>query len=213
MTERMKQNEQARAAVIEHAIAGAKLRELFFQNHADQIVEVARTVAIALARGGKLLFCGNGGSAADAQHLAAEFVNRFLIERPPLPAIALTTDSSILTAVGNDYSFDDVFAKQVQALGQTGDIVVGISTSGNSANVVNALQAAKERNVTTIGFTGEEGGKMAPLCDHLIAVPHHHTPLVQEIHITAGHLLCQLTDHFLFENVMAIQPDLEGTAT
>ena len=202
--------EQARDMVIEHALAGARLREIFFQDNANLIVDTARAMAVTLARGGKILFCGNGGSAADAQHLAAEFVNRFLMERPPLPAIALTTDTSILTAIGNDYSYDLVFTKQVQALGQAGDMLVGISTSGNSGNVISAMEAARERNMATVGFTGQGGGEMASLSDHLIEVPHRHTPLIQEIHITAGHLLCQLTDHFLFENVMAIQPYLEG---
>lgn len=199
----------AKEMVLEHAEAGARLREAYFQSNATKVVDIARVLAITLARGGKILFCGNGGSAADAQHLAAEFVNRFLMERPPLPAIALTTDTSILTAIGNDYGFEQVFTKQVQALGQEGDILVGISTSGNSPNIVDAFRAARDRGVVTIGLTGQGGGEMATLSDHLMDVPHRHTPLIQEIHIAIGHLLCQLTDHFLFENVMELQPYLQ----
>ena len=203
----MKDN--ALATILEHAEAGAELRRRFFAEHAPLVAETALAMAITLARGNKLLFCGNGGSAADAQHLAAEFVNRFMIDRPPLPAIALTTDSSILTAVGNDFSFDQVFSKQVEALGKPGDMLVGISTSGNSANIINALKSARERSVVTLGITGGTGGKMAPLCDRLIAVAGRNTALIQEIHITVGHLLCGLTDYYLFENVAALAPHLE----
>ena len=204
--------DNARQIVLEHATEGARLRERYFQQNADRVVELALQMALTLARGRKIMFCGNGGSAADAQHLAAEFVNRFMMERPPLPALALTTDSSILTAIGNDYGFEQVFQKQVQALGQPGDMLVGISTSGNSPNVVLALKAAREKGVTTVGMTGRGGGEMAALCDYLLDVSDRRTPLVQEIHITVGHLLCQLTDHFLFENVLALQPYLEGKA-
>ncbi len=202
--------DSTRDMILEHARAGARLREQYFESNADKIASVGRLFAVTLARGGKILFCGNGGSAADAQHLAAEFVNRFLMERPPLPAIALTTDTSILTAIGNDYSFDQVFSKQVMALAAEGDILVAISTSGNSTNLVEALKAARERCVTTVGITGQGGGHMAPLCDHLLEVPHRHTPLIQEVQLTIGHLLCQLTDYYLFENVMALQPYLSG---
>ncbi|SKA83268.1 D-sedoheptulose 7-phosphate isomerase [Desulfobaculum bizertense] len=199
----------ARNIVLEHATEGARLREEFFRDAADQIVEIARLMAVCLARGGKILLAGNGGSAADAQHLAAEFVNRFLMERPPLPAIALTTDSSILTAVGNDYGFDQVFEKQVLALGNPGDVFLAISTSGNSTNLVRALRAAQEKGLTSICLSGKTGGEMAPLCEHKILVPHEHTPLIQEIHIAAGHLLCQLVDYYLFEAVVELTPYLE----
>lgn len=202
--------QQAIDTILEHAREGARLREEYFSKHAEDVDAVARKFAVCLAKGGKILFCGNGGSAADAQHLAAEFVNRFLIERPPLPSIALTTDTSILTAIGNDYGYDYVFSKQVQALGNEGDILVGISTSGNSANIMNALDAAKERGVYTVGFTGNGGGKMAEKCDTVLDVPHAHTPLIQEVQLTIGHLLCQLTDYYLFENAAALQPDLEA---
>lgn len=201
--------DEAKKRVLDHARAGARLREDFFEEHADLIVDTARTLAVCLARGGKILFCGNGGSAADAQHLAAEFVNRFVIDRPPLPAIALTTDSSILTSIGNDFSFDEVFSKQVLALGSPGDILVGISTSGNSENVVRALRAAREKSVLSIALTGRQGGKMAELADILINVQEETTALVQEIHITAGHLLCGLVDYYLFQNALALKPYLE----
>lgn len=202
-------SEEARRIVLEHANEGARLREAFFRLNADHVVDAARRMAVTLARGHKLLFCGNGGSAADAQHLAAEFVNRFQLERPPLPAIALTTDSSILTAIGNDFGFEQVFEKQVQALGNAGDMLIGISTSGNSPNVVRAMRVAREKGLVTMGLTGRGGGEMGQLSDILFDVDHRRTALVQEIHITLGHLLCGLTDHFLFENVLALQPWLE----
>lgn len=202
-------SDEAKTRVLEHALAGAKLRERFFTENADLVVEAARSLAICIARGGKLLFCGNGGSAADAQHLAAEFVNRFVLDRPPLPAIALTTDTSALTAIGNDFGFDQVFSKQVHALGQPGDILVGISSSGNSENVIKAMQVARENGVVTMGFTGRNGGKMAALSDILINVPDESTALVQEIHIAVGHLLCGLVDYYLFQNAGALTPYLE----
>ncbi len=202
----MPEHIEAIAAILDHAAAGAKLREAFFARHAEHIAGVALRMAVTLKRGNKILFCGNGGSAADAQHLAAEFVNRFLMERPPLPAIALTTDSSILTAIGNDFGFDQVFSKQVLALGNAGDMLVAISTSGSSKNILLALEAARKCSLTTLGITGKDGGAMPPLCDLLICVENGHTPLIQEIHITVGHLLCQLTDYFLFENTAALAP-------
>lgn len=205
--------EQARRKVLEHSSQGARLRETFFEQNADAVVDAARILAVTMARGHKLLLCGNGGSAADAQHLAAEFVNRFQMERPPLPAIALTTDSSIITSIGNDYSYDQIFEKQVQALGNAGDMFMGISTSGNSPNVVRAMIAAREKGLTTMGVTGQGGGEMAKLSDILFAVDCPTTALVQEVHIALGHLLCGLTDHFLFENVLALQPWLEQNCT
>ena len=200
--------------ILDHAAAGAILRQRFFsEDQAEHIAYIALRMAVTLARGNKLLFCGNGGSAADSQHLAAEFVNRFMMDRPPLPAIALSTDSSILTAIGNDFGFDQVFAKQVRALGNPGDMLVAISTSGNSANVLLALEAARERSVVTLGLTGNTGGEMAGKCDLHINVPDERTPLIQEIHITVGHLLCGLTDYFLFENVAALTPHLGPPAS
>lgn len=140
------------------------------------------------------MFCGNGGSAADSQHIAAEFVGHFMKERGPLNAIALTTDTSILTAVGNDYSFNDVFSRQVRGISKPGDILVGITTSGNSQNVIEAVQAAKKCGCKTIGLLGRDGGKLAPLCDISFVVPSNETPRIQEMHILIGHILCDLLE-------------------
>lgn len=160
----------------------------------EQIERIALVVKEALAKGNKVLFCGNGGSAADSQHLAAEFVGRFQKERAGLPAIALTVDTSILTAVGNDYGFDKVFVRQVEALANKGDVIVGISTSGNSPNVVEALELAKAKGVYCVGMTAAGGGKMASLCHECIAVPAKITARAQEMHILIGHILCELVD-------------------
>ena len=148
----------------------------------------------ALASGHKILFCGNGGSAADSQHLAAEIVGRFQKERRPFPAIALTVDTSIRTAVGNDYGFDMVFARQVRALGEKGDVLVGISTSGNSQNVLEAIDAAREKGLTVIGLTAYGGGKMKEACDICLAVPAKVTARAQEMHIMIGHILCEIAE-------------------
>lgn len=160
----------------------------------QQIERIAAAIKQALANGHKVLFCGNGGSAADSQHLAAEFVGRFQKERQGLPAIALTVDTSILTAVGNDYGFDRVFVRQVEALGQAGDVLVGISTSGNSPNVVQAVELAKDKGMYCVGMTAAGGGKLAELCDECIAVPAQVTARAQEMHILIGHILCELVD-------------------
>ncbi len=156
----------------------------------ELLERIAGDLAHTLATGGKILWCGNGGSAGDSQHLAAEIVGRFRRERKGLASIALTTDTSILTAVANDYGYDAVFARQVEALGQPGDLIVGISTSGNSRNVVAALETARKLNMKTVGFTGEGGGRMATLSDHLFAVPSRDTARIQEAHILVGHMLC-----------------------
>lgn len=159
-----------------------------------QIERIAGEIRKALARGNKVLFCGNGGSAADSQHLAAEFVGRFQKERRGLPALALTVDTSILTAVGNDYGYDRVFARQVEALAKAGDVLIGISTSGNSPNVVAAVELAKKLGVFCVGMTAAGGGRLAALCDECIAVPARVTARAQEMHILIGHILCELTD-------------------
>lgn len=190
----------AQEIVMEHALAGVEARQAFFDKHTNLVVEAAQKIALSLARGGKILLCGNGGSAADAQHVAGEFMNRMLMERPPLPAIALTTDSSILTAVSNDYSYDEIFSKQVQGLGQKGDILIAISTSGNSSNIMAAITVAREKGMCIIGLTGRDGGKMRELCDVLLNVEHPSTPVVQEVHLAIEHLLCVLTDYYLFQN-------------
>jgi D-sedoheptulose 7-phosphate isomerase len=152
----------------------------------------------ALRAGGKLLFAGNGGSAADAQHWAAELVSRFQKERPGLPAISLTTDSSILSAIGNDYGFERVFARQVEALGAAGDVLVLISTSGRSANILRAAEAARARSLKVIGFTGREGGALHALCDICLRVPADDTPRIQEGHAFLGHLLCALIEQGMY---------------
>jgi D-sedoheptulose 7-phosphate isomerase len=158
-------------------------------------VEAAAAAWIdALSRGGKVLFCGNGGSAADAQHLAGELVSRFHYDRPGMAGLALTVDSSVLTAIGNDYGYDRVFARQVEALGVAGDVLVGISTSGRSPNVLRALEAARARDIATIGLTGRDGGPMARLCDIELRVPSDSTPLVQQGHMVIGHLLCAMAE-------------------
>lgn len=202
-------SERALKILQQHAHQGARLRETFFQKNAGLLVEVGKIMAASLARGGKLLLCGNGGSAADAQHLAAEFVNRFMMDRPPLPAVALTTDTSALTAIGNDFGFERIFSKQVQALGAKGDVLVGISTSGNSENVLLALQAAAEKGLVCVGLLGGNGGEMLGLCDHALLVESDNVPQVQEVQIAAGHMLCRLVDFFLFEAVVELQPLLK----
>lgn len=176
---------------LEHLeVAEAVLKSGILQ----QIRTIAGVMREALASGHKVLFCGNGGSAADSQHLAAEFVGRFQKERGALPAIALTVDTSILTAVGNDYGFEQVFARQVEALAQAGDVLVGISTSGNSPDVVNAVEAARARGVYCVGMTAAGGGRLAALCDECIAVPAKVTARAQEMHILIGHILCELVE-------------------
>ncbi|WP_109122057.1 D-sedoheptulose 7-phosphate isomerase [Azospirillum sp. TSO22-1] len=161
---------------------------------ADHVAAAAGLMIEALRGGGKVMFCGNGGSAADSQHFAAELMGRFLVDRPPLPAVALTVDTSALTAIGNDYSYDDIFSRQLRGIGRAGDVLVGISTSGNSRNVVAALQAARELGIRTIGLTGQGGGAMAALCDVALCVPSNKTPRIQEMHLAVGHMLCQLVE-------------------
>jgi len=163
-----------------------------------RIHEIAEAITAAFRGGHKLLIAGNGGSAADAQHIAGEFLSRLNFDRNPLPAIALTTDSSVLTAIGNDYGFDRTFERQVRGLGQPGDVFIAISTSGRSANVIAALKAAREIGLTTIGFTGSGARPMAPLCDHCLAAPAEETPLIQQIHIVAAHAICGLVERSLF---------------
>jgi D-sedoheptulose 7-phosphate isomerase len=165
-------------------------------------IERCRTLLIsALQKGNKLLVMGNGGSAADAQHMAAEFVGRFLLERKALPAIALTTDTSILTAVGNDYGFDEIFKRQVEALARPGDVVIGISTSGHSNNVFHALTAANEIGCKTIGLLGREGGNIAGIVDVNLTVPVQETPRIQEAHLTIIHIICDLVERNLFGGI------------
>ena len=162
------------------------------------IQQAADASVQALKKGNKILFAGNGGSAADAQHWAGELVSRFYYDRPGLPGIALTTDTSILTAIGNDYGYDYVFARQVEALGQQGDVLYAISTSGNSRNIVRAVEAARDRRMTVIGFTGQGGGQLGDMCDLCFRVPSDETPRIQEGHEALGHMLCALIEAEMF---------------
>jgi len=177
----------------------SEVKARFVRNHADLLIQVVKVLVAAFKGGHKVLLFGNGGSAADAQHLAAEFVNRFVIERPPLPAIALTTDTSILTSISNDYGYADTFAKQVKALGKEGDVAVGISTSGTAANVVKAIKVAKDMGMKTVGLTGGDGGDLAKIVDFALVVDSAATPRIQETHITIGHVLCEMVDRMLFQ--------------
>ena len=164
----------------------------------NTIIVIAKEISSTFLRGGKVFVMGNGGSAADAQHIAAEFINRVKIERPPLPAIAITTDSSVITSISNDFSFEDVFLKQVMAYANTNDIVWAISTSGETPNILKALQYCSKNNIKTIGFTGGAGGKMNGMCDILLNAPAKETPRIQEVHLLAAHLICELVDEILF---------------
>ena len=177
-------------SLLQHMSRDADLHQL--------IVRAVQLSVDALKKGNKLLFAGNGGSAADAQHWAGELVSRFYFDRPGLPAIALTTDTSILTAIGNDYGYDYVFARQVEALGRPGDVLYAISTSGNSKNIVRAIQAARAAGISVIGFTGQAGGAMAEQCDICFRMPSGETPKVQEGHEFVGHLICGLIEHEIF---------------
>ncbi len=162
------------------------------------IRDIAEAAASALRSGGKLLLAGNGGSAGDAQHLAGEMLSRLYYDRAPCAAIALTTDSSVLTAIGNDYGYDRVFERQILGLGCHGDVLIAISTSGRSPNILRAIGAAREKRLTVVGFTGRTGGQMAALCDLCLHAPSDSTPLIQQIHITAGHIICGLVEERLF---------------
>jgi D-sedoheptulose 7-phosphate isomerase len=164
----------------------------------DLIREVALHCTESFCNGNKVLFCGNGGSAADAQHLAAEFSGRFYYDRPPLPSEALHVNTSYLTAVANDYSYEEIYSRIVKGSGKEGDILIGLSTSGNSRNIIKALTTANEQGMITVGLTGESGGKMKDCCDYLIKVPSTDTPRIQEAHIMIGHIICELVESTLF---------------
>ncbi len=176
-----------------------KIKKQFLQENLPQLIAIIKLIADAFENGNKILLFGNGGSAAEAQHLAAELVNRFLMERPPLPAIALSTDTSILTSIGNDYSFSEIFSKQVAALGKEGDIAIGISTSGNSANVIRAIEVAKEMDIETVALTGNDGGDLAKVADYSLIVSSNSTPCIQEVHMAIGHILCEMVEAQIFK--------------
>jgi D-sedoheptulose 7-phosphate isomerase len=171
----------------------------FIKENVDMIAEASKLLSDAFNRGNKLVLFGNGGSAADASHIAAEFVNRFKKERPGLPAIALNTDTAVLTSIANDYDFSEIFARQIKALALEGDVVIAISTSGDSLNVLKAVDAAKKKKLKIIIFTGAKGGKLASKADYAFTVKSSNTPRIQETHITLGHVLCQMVEEILFE--------------
>jgi D-sedoheptulose 7-phosphate isomerase len=173
--------------------------ERFIRENSMAIAEVAQRIAMAFLKDRKLLICGNGGSAADAQHMAAEFVNRFQLERPPLPALALTTDSSVITSIGNDYSFDEVFSKQVKALGVRGDVLLAISTSGESKNVVLAVETARNQGIYAVGLLGHDGGKLGKMVDTALIAKGDATARIQEVHLLTEHMICHLVDYILFQ--------------
>jgi len=185
--------------VIDEIEASIDVKRRTIEMQASIIVAIAERIVETFRRGGKLLLCGNGGSAADAQHIAAEFVSRFRRERRGLPAIALTTDTSILTAISNDYGYERVFARQVEALGRPGDMVIGISTSGISASVIAAMRAARNGGMATVGFTGASGGTLVDHVDLCLCVPSHNTARIQEVHITVAHVVCEIVERTLFE--------------
>lgn len=176
-----------------------KVKERFAKEYTETIVEVSKVIADAFNDGKKLILFGNGGSATDASHIAAEFVNRFKRERPGLPAIALNTDMAVITSIANDYDYSEIFARQLKPLSEEGDIVIAISTSGTSSNVLKAMDAAKRKKLRTIVFTGAKGEKFASRADYAFIVPSDSTPRIQETHITLGHVLCQMVEEILFE--------------
>ncbi len=184
--------------IRQYAHESLETKRKFFDENADQVVQAVELLIQSIQAGGKVLLFGNGGSAADAQHIAAELINRLTYDRPPIAAIALTTDSSILTSVGNDASFDELFDRQVRALGRAGDVAIAISTSGNSPNVVRAVEAARELNIKVIAFAGRGGGKLAPLADVALIVEADNTQHIQETHITIGHILCELVQDAIY---------------
>ena len=189
--------ERIAAAVSE----SVEVKRRFFDAHALEVARAAQAIAAAFARGGKLLVCGNGGSAADAQHVAGEFVNQFLVKnRRALPALALTTDGGVLTCVANDTGFERVFARQVEAFGARGDVLLAITTSGNSGNVEAAARAARERGVTVVGLLGRDGGRVRHLCDLALVVESADTQRIQETHNLVGHVLCDLVERILFSD-------------
>jgi D-sedoheptulose 7-phosphate isomerase len=185
-------------AVLRLVQDSVAVKERFFQENVETLITLVHCIVDTFRRGNKILIFGNGGSAADAQHIAAEFVNRFLFDRPPLPAIALTTDSSVVTSIGNDADFSLIFARQIEAIGRKADIAWGITTSGQSPNVLAGFRQAKEQGMVTVAFTGKDGGSALRLADYGLHVNAMSTPRIQETHITAGHIICELVERELF---------------
>ena len=198
------------ASFIHRQIAESIAAKQALLDDADLLAAIgtlAERIVTVYRDGGKVLIAGNGGSAADAQHIAAELVSRFTFDRPALPAVALTTDSSILTGIGNDYGYETLFSRQVEAMGRPGDLFIGISTSGNSPNILKALETAKANGIIAVGLTGASGGRMAALCDHCLKMPSDNTPRIQECHITIGHILCAHTENSgLVRSVAWVRP-------
>jgi D-sedoheptulose 7-phosphate isomerase len=184
--------------ILAYARQSIAVKQHFFEQHAAAVGEAAALLIAAVKAGGKVLIFGNGGSAADAQHIAAELVNRLTYDRPPIAALALTTDTSILTSVGNDSSFDELFERQLRALGRAGDVALAISTSGNSPNVLRAVSAARQLNIKVVAMAGRSGGKLAPLADVALVVEADNTQHIQETHITIGHILCELIQDAMY---------------
>ena len=186
-------------AIVKAFEESVRVKQAFLRDNLETLMLAIDAIVAAFKNGNKLLLFGNGGSAADAQHIAAEFTNRFLIERPPLPALALTTDTSALTAISNDYDYSQIFVKQIKALGRAGDIALAISTSGNSANVLEAIETCRELKIATVGLTGGNGGKMVGKVDYLLrASEGKNSPRIQETHILVGHVICDIVDQKLF---------------
>ena len=186
-------------AIVKAFEDSARTKKAFLRDNMETLLSVIEAIAEAFLRGNKLLLFGNGGSAADAQHIAAEFVNRFRMDRPPLPALSLTTDTSAITSIANDFDYKEIFAKQVKALGKEGDVALAISTSGNAANVLAAIDACKKLKIATIGLTGGDAGKMARKVDYLLSVSEgKNTARIQETHILVGHVICEMIDLRLF---------------
>ena len=193
-----------RETVIKELEESADVKKMVAKTLSDLIVNAINMIISAYKAGGKVLLIGNGGSAADAQHIAAELVGRFKLERMALPAIALTTDTSILTSVANDYKYDNVFSRQVEALANNEDILIAITTSGNSINILKAVEMARSKNVKVIGLTGRDGGKLKDMADMTIMIPSDNTPRIQEAHITIGHIICNLVEREFFNENSSI---------
>lgn len=192
-----------REYIVDQIAQAQKIMEQMVSNDdlLGAIEQVANVCIECIRGGGKILLAGNGGSAADAQHIAGEFVSRFAFDRPGLPAIALTVDTSILTAIGNDYGYEKLFSRQIQALGRPGDIFIAYSTSGKSPNILAALKEAKGKKITTVGLTGNAKGQMSDLCDYLLQTPSLDTPKIQEGHLVMGHILCGLIEKKMFKDL------------
>ncbi|HWF91616.1 MAG TPA: D-sedoheptulose 7-phosphate isomerase [Terriglobales bacterium] len=196
----MEHQEDFESQVTESIRASIAVKQLLLGNREliAMVANISEIVVAAFKKGNKLLLFGNGGSAADAQHIAAEFVGRFAFNRPPLPALALSVNSSCVTAIGNDYGFDLVFARQIEALAQSGDVAIGITTSGNSPNVLQGLEAAKKKGLQTAGFAGCTGGKLKWVAEHCVCAPSNETPRIQECHILIGHIIAELSERAIF---------------